>query len=583
MFIEPQEVVDAGNRLKIAHSQVLEEEHRILSQLTLLVVDEDEAIRVAMDVIGHADMIFSAGQLSIDLECHPVPMSDGPGFNLIAARHPQLILQKMEDPTARLVANDVGLDSDQKVLILTGPNTGGKTVAMKTVGLMALMARCGLHLPCDPKSTIGWYDHIEVAIGDDQSIASKLSTFAAHMSQLNGIIERAGTSTLVLVDEIAADTDPTQGQALAQAILEAFADAGAHTIVTTHFEGLKALPFADPRFRNAGVGFDPARFCPTYRLTLDVPQGSNGFDIAQTLGLNTTVVDRARSLTGAGTRAIESLMKALESKTAELGRATDAADDERQQLAQATADLEAQRRALEEEQRSLRDNAQHELLEDIKRRRAEVSAIVADLQQFARTEEIADAMRRANEAAQEIAEIEAVEASKVETRNDDDRVFEPLDSCEVGDWVHVPRLAKDGAVVAVDGKDSVVAIGNMRTRVPTRSLRRARTKAPRRGPEADRLRIREDSTHARPPMPITSAEEIDVRGLSSDEAISRIDGFLDHHYGSATTHIRVIHGHGTGALRSAIRAHLKRSGYTRSWRAGDEKEGGDGATITELA
>ena len=579
VFIEPQEVVDAGNSLKIARSEVLEEERRILARLTRLVVGEAQNVRTAVVILGHVDLLTACARLGEDLDCAPIEVGDAPGFDLISARHPQLVLQKLADPASPMVANDIGLGDDHQVLVLTGPNTGGKTVAMKTVGMLVLMARCGLHVPCDAKSKIGWYEALEVVIGDEQSIAGKLSTFAAHIRQLTDVLHRADQRTLVLVDEIAADTDPTQGQAMAQALLEAFAEREAHTIVTTHFEGLKAIPFADPRFRNAGVGFDPDNFVPTYRVTLDVPQGSNGFDIAQSLGLPEDIVGRARALTSEGTRAIDDLMKSLQSKALELDKARAEAERAEEELQAAKQQAEKAREALERTRKEVIDGERLELLEEIHATRNTIRGIVASLQKAGADPR--DAMRQANAAAKELADLEASELDKTDG-DVPERGLERLEEVNLGDWVHVPRLGRDGTVVKIESREVLVAVGNVRTRVPKASLRGAKTKA-KRNPNAQRFK--KPAAPARPEavVVITSGEEIDVRGLDTDECLARLDGFLDHHFGRGTTHVRIIHGHGTGALKAAIRSHLNRSGYVRKHRPGDEKEGGDGATVAQLA
>jgi DNA mismatch repair protein MutS2 len=590
VFIEPTAIVDLGNRLKIAQSEVQEEEYRILTRLTQLVVAESAALLLAMDAIGQIDLIAGCARLAESLECARILPSDQAGFDLRRARHPLLVLQALETKAAggtphEVIANDLGLKADQRVLVLTGPNTGGKTVAMKTVGLLALMVRCGLHLPCDERSELGWFERIEAAIGDQQSISSNLSTFAAHMQQLMSILERAHLETLVLVDEIAADTDPTQGQALAQSILEAFAERGAHTVVTTHFERLKVVPFADLRFRNAGVGFDPERMRPTYRVTLDVPQSSSGIDIAQAMGLPEPIAQRARSLTGEGAQAIESLLKGLEAKSAELDHARIKQEQAFDRLVASRNQLEAQKADLAREKRRVIEQARGELLNEVENVRAEVRGIIARLQKAAGSDAVKEAMRLATEAAAQVARIEAEEHAKLGPKP---ATEEPsgLEGVRVGDWVHVPRLGKDGEVVAIDGKDALLAVGNMRTRVPTDALTRAHTRRPKKASRTDSTRPTpspQKRQEAAAPAALSPAvEEIDLRGLGIDEALNRLDAFLDYHYTTSTPRLRIIHGHGTGALRVAVREHLERSGYVRSFRPGDDTEGGDGATIVEL-
>ncbi len=603
VFIEPQELVDLGNRLKIAQSDEKEEELRILSRLTSLVARDAGAVREIMRVVGLLDLLSGCARLAIDLDCSAIVPDSAPGFNLRNARHPLLLLQAFEaehaanDPSdeapvdqesgirrlSDVVGNDIGLLEGQLGLILSGPNTGGKTVALKTVGLFALMVRCGLHLPCDESSRIGWFRRVEVAIGDRQSIASNLSTFAAHLKELIGIIECADKKTLVLVDEIVSDTDPTQGQALAQAILEHLADRGAFMVVTTHFERLKAVPFADDRFRNAGVGFDPDGLKPTFHVTLDAPQGSSGFDIAQALGLSPVLVNRAKALTGDGATDLDRLIAGLEARSASLERVHQETESVKRALEEEKARWADKRRALNQEMEALKEEAREELLEEIAASRQEVRAIVARLQASKESGSARDAMREANRASVLLQKIEKSESSKQKAPEAPTR----LAKVEVGDWVHVASLNADGDVVKIEGKQAYVAVGNMRTRVPVASLSVAiaprSKKASRPSPKAGTWPQGGASFRASDTEAHELADELDLRGCSVDEAMNRLDAFLDHHYRSPTTRVSVIHGHGTGVLRDAVREQLRSSGYTRAVRPGDTHEGGDGVTVVDLA
>lgn len=613
VFIEPSAVVDLGNRLKIAQSEQVEEEHRILSNLTLLVIAEVDAIRQMIGVIALADLLTAGARLADELDCAAIVPGERPGFDLIAARHPLLALQALPQPAVDpresaksagaddpipepwapsvpptpVVPNDLGLGGEQRILLLTGPNTGGKTVAMKTIGLIATMVRAGLHVPCAPASRLGWFDRIEVAIGDEQSIASHLSTFAAHMKRLLEILERANPKTLVLIDEIAADTDPTQGQALAQAMLERLAERGTHTVVTTHFERLKAVPFSDRRFRNAGVGFDQKLLRPTYKVTLDLPQSSSGLDIARGLGLPAEIVDRAQDLIGEGSRALEKLMADLQARSNELDAARREAE-----LAEREAVLEKQKLAalqeqVERDKQLFRVEARAELLKEIEASRAEVRKMISALQAATENQSARDAMRLATEAQAGLTKIAAAEEAKHKEQVDPDQGQQvPLAEVRVGDWVHVKQLAKDGDVVGIDGKEAQIAVGNMRMRIPLSALYPARTRRPKKSERVDPKRLRRELNDAQARKPVGGpkvTEELDVRGHDINESLDRLDAFLDHHYGTPTTHVRIVHGHGTGALKAALRGHLKASGYVRSMRPGDDHEGGDGATIVELA
>mgnify|MGYP006292668287 CR=1 FL=1 len=612
VFIEPQALIDQGNRLKIAQSEQLEEEYRILSRLSRLVGRNADGVRITCSVIGTVDFWNANARLASDLDAVPIQPDSEPGFDLRAARHPLLVLQAItpdsadadagdeddvdaaeqpprveyskDNPRFEVVPNDLALEPDQRVLVLTGPNTGGKTVALKTVGLFALMARCGLHLPCDETSHIGWFDHIEATIGDLQSIEANLSTFAAHMKALLSTLARAKTGTLVLVDEIAADTDPTQGQAIAQAILERVAQRGALGVVTTHFERLKALPFQDPRFRNAGVGFDEKKLRPTYRVTLDVPQGSSAFDIAEGLGLGHDIVERARELLGAGTGSLDDLLKSVESRARSLEEARARAAEAKREADLARAETERVQKRLEREIEEVRVRARQELLDEIHTAREQARKLIAELQRAAQSESAAEAMRAANQAADAIRKLEEEEAAKLEAARPEPPATSPqkLEGVQVGQWVHVPKLGRDGEVLSLEGRDAQVAVGSMRLRVPQKSLRppagpRPKKTTPSR--EAKRSVSKRVTADAEKPV----VEEIDVRGHSIDQSIDRLEAFLDYHYGRPTTQVRIIHGHGTGALREALREHLRRSGYVKSLRPGEKEEGGDGVTVVQLS
>ncbi|HJL39776.1 MAG TPA: Smr/MutS family protein [Myxococcales bacterium LLY-WYZ-16_1] len=606
VFIEPQALIDLGNRLKIAQSEQADEEARILSELSVEVAKHGEDIRKICQVIGRVDFSNGAARLAMDLDAIPILPDPEPGFRLSKARHPLLVLQSIEPreredgtlerpkrPWFEVVANDLELRPEQQVLVLTGPNTGGKTVAMKTIGLAALMVRCGLHVPCGEGSRIGWYRNLVGTLGDQQSLVSNLSTFAAHMKALMEILSVAGSGTLALIDEIAADTDPTQGQAIAQAVLEQLADKKSHVVVTTHFERLKALPFQDGRFRNAGVGFDEVALQPTYRVSLDMAQGSSAFDIAAGLGLDAGIVERARSLFGEGADSLENLLKAVERKNRELEAAQVEAAERARSLERERAEFERTQRRLEREIEDVKARARTELFEEIKEARERARKLVAELQRAASGPSAAESMRVANRVSEALRDLEASELARAEAekpREADTEPDKPLLSLEVGQRVHVPRLGRDGEIVSVEGRDVQVAVGTVKMRVPASSLRPPTSESTSKPPSRGRSRAarRDPSTFAaggteRPDSPTPAPEELDLRGHSVDESIERLEAFLDYHYGSPTQHVRVIHGHGTGALKEAIREHLRRSGYVKSMRPGERDEGGDGVTVVHLA
>ncbi len=584
VFIEPQAVVDLGNRLKIAQSELREEEHRILSELTLLACAEGPEIIEAMRVVGEIDSVFAQARLFNELRCQAIVPEEVPGFWLVGARHPLLVLQGLErdaEDHEEVVANSFALEEGQSALLITGPNTGGKTVAMKTIGMLAMMVRFGFHIPCAEGSRLGWYNRIEVAIGDQQSIAANLSTFAGHVKELVRIVQSAEPGVLVLVDEIAADTDPNQGQALARSVLERLVEQKAHVVVTTHFESLKALPFADGRFRNAGVGFDPERMAPTYRVTLDVPQGSSAFDIARRLGLSADIVQRARSYLGDGTREIERLRTEMQKRSASLLAAEEEAKQEQERARRAIAEAETKVAASAAKVAKVEAAARDDLITDIAASREEVRRLVARLQSAEADLTPREAMKAANQSADALAKLEKAEREKLPATEAKADAPRRLDSVAIGDWVHVSSLSRDGEVTGLDGKMALLVVGSVKMRAPIKTLLRAKTARPKRKTKKG-VKVMSQPPRS-PGEPVVIMEELDVRGSTSDEVADRIEAFLDYHYRAPTTHIRVIHGHGTGALRAAVREHLERSGYVSTHRPGEKSEGGDGATVASLS
>lgn len=585
VFIEPQALVDLGNRLKIAQSDAREEEIRILSFLSAEVAKVAPSVRRTMEAVGHVDFLIAAARLAEDLHASPIKPDVRAGFEIMRARHPLLVLAAHAAAAAgetspSVVANDLALKDGQHALLFTGPNTGGKTVAMKTIGLLALMVRAGLHVPCGEHSRIGWYTRFAVVIGDQQSIASQLSTFSAHLKALVSALQRAGPSTLVLVDEIAADTDPSQGQALAQAFLERLADKGAHIVATTHFESLKVLAFQDERFRNAGVGFDPDRLAPTYEVTLDVPQGSSALDIAQSLGVVPTVIERARALVDPGQSNIQAMLVRLDDQLQSLRTAEAQAAEQARAAQKAEAEAERQQRRLAREIELVQERAQEGLLEEVESARRRVKSLLRELDGLESSGTGEELVKAANAAARELKSMaDRPTVAKEETPPPPAPDF----AVKRGDWVHVPRVGQDGAVQSVDGRDAQVLVGNVRIRARVKDLRPAKRRPPKGAGEHARRKRMERPVAPPVDKKVDIWERLDLRGATVDEAIDRLDGFLDHHYAAPTTHIRIVHGVGSGALRQALRSHLRASGYVKHCGPDDSDDGADAATVVELA
>ena len=576
LFVEPQSLVGIGNDLAIAQSVALEEERRVLQELSDAVGRESARVLEGVEAAAELDEAEAAAQLGADLDAATpvVEEADGP-MVLLQLRHPLLVLRARE-----VVANDVRIEDPVRALVVSGPNAGGKTVTLTAVGVCAVLLRAGLQVPAASGSRLPLFTSVHSAVGDAQDLAQDLSTFSAHVRELKRILEGAGPGALALIDEIAADTDPREGAALAIAVLEELIGRGVRVLVTTHLEELKALTHVDHRFLNARVGFDSKRMVPTYRLQLGASGTSSALDLASRMGLAPHVVDRARQL--------------VRSAGGPLAQALTAAEEERRSLAAeleqaraATAAAEASARALAAERAQFAEHRRAEESAHAERLRAEseraltqVSAQLAELRQHA-TVERAEAARTALAAQAEAARTRAETLSRESAR----ATLAPApDTLEVGDVVHHLGLRRDVTVLEMDGDEVLVSAGALKMRVPRAELAGARDERPAsRFPASDRGRSSlERASHAAPRSLEAPALRVDVRGLRADEAVREVDSFLDQAFRNGDPGVLVLHGHGTGALKQAVREYLEDSPYVRMYRPGESHEGGDGVTVVGL-
>src|SRR5216683_2071743 len=373
LFIEPQELLELGNQLTIAEAGALEEEQRILAELSGAVGRRAPQLEQDVATLARLDEAGAGAKLSDELRASAPELREGPqeSFRLLSLRHPLLALR-----VHQVVANDVALPGEARALIVSGPNAGGKTVTITAVGLSALMARAGLPVPAADGSAVPLYRTVYTAIGDEGDLSRDLSTFTAHLTALKHILEAAGPGTLVLIDEIAADTDPREGAAIAIAALEKLVAAGAQVLITTHLEELKALALADPRFAPASVGFDVERLAPTYVLKLGEVGASSAIEIARRVGLPEDVCARAREILGGGSSAVSQAVSLLERERAEAARARAELGAAREELERERAQVERERERLRSLEQETRAGARAELVEDFARKRAEVAALI---------------------------------------------------------------------------------------------------------------------------------------------------------------------------------------------------------------
>ena len=585
VFVEPTALVAVNNRLKVTELDIRRESRRILEALTADVAALAEPLRRTAAVLAALDVRLAGARLGLAYGGSAIDIVDAPIVELREARHPLLALSHAA--AADVVANDIALGGQQPpILVVSGPNAGGKTVLMKTVGLAALMARAGLLVAADPRSRVGFFDDVRADIGDRQSVMGDLSTFSGHLANVAEILRpSAGPApALVLLDELMAGTNPDQGAALARATAEALASRNALAVITTHYDSLKALGESDAHFANAGMQYDLAELRPTFRLVIGAPGRSYAFDIAARMGLPAPLLERARALAGSSSVGLEALLARLEAREAAL-----VAEAERLAAAEAeaAAAAEAQRQAaaaLVARERELRLNARAAADAAIAEARAALKAIVRQAQE-AGTGRAAEAAR---------GEIDRVAAGVHDSLPAREVAAPPAaEAWKPGARVFVERLGAEGVLAEVpDGRGRArVTVGKMTLDVAVDELRPSAAPA-QRVERARRAEARaetgqaaaggsggEDSLALVSPG---SGRTLDLRGQSGDEALAALDAFLDRAALSGETHIVVVHGHGTGALRKRVRAHLDESPYVARWAPGTPRQGGDGASIAEL-
>jgi DNA mismatch repair protein MutS2 len=572
VFIEPEAVVGHNNRLKLLELEVAEEERRIFSELSLGVEEALPQIHVNIEVLGALDLMDAAAGLAIDLRAAPPEMTREGALDLRHARHPLMVLAGRN-----CVPIDVVVDFGQ-TLVISGPNAGGKTVALKTAGLLALLARAGLHIPAQEGSKVPLFSEILSDVGDDQSLERNLSTFSAHVIQLRAFFEVAKPGVLILLDEIAVGTDPDQGAALAQSVLEGLAERGATVLLTTHYDRLKLLPAHDPRFINASVGFDLETLAPTYRLELGLPGASLAIVVAGRLGLPEAVCTRATTLLDEGQVGMEKLLLDLEAERRKLTQERVSAESIREEAEAAHAEA---RRRVDEAQKhfeAARRGAHDEAVDTLRRARRELERTATVLRRSAGQVTPAELSVAEHQIAEAAA---AVHAAAPAPAAPPGRPVK-LEELTAGLPVFMIKLGGHGRVLAPPkGRKVAVQVGALKLHVEVDDLRIVDTQASERSRRAERGHSGFDE--------VTPAGErrggyltVDVRGERIDVALGMAEKLLDDALRVGDSQVVVIHGHGTGALRESLRDRLSDFPGVTGLRPGKEGEGGDGVTVVVL-
>lgn len=580
LFVEPRAVIPMGNRLKVLEAEVRREEQAAYARLTALVADALPSADGAAQALGLADLRAGMAKLAHDLSLTFPVVIDEPRLDLLAARHPLLALE-----TKDVVPSDLSLEAGC-ALVVSGPNAGGKTVTLTTLGLAALMVRAGMPVACDDGSTVGLFDVVLTDVGDDQSLQKNLSTFSAHVTNLAGVLADTSRGALVLLDELAGGTDPREGEALAAALLDSLCARGGAVAVTTHYEGLKAQAAADTRFKNASVGFDLSTMTPTFRLAIGVPGGSSALAVARRFGIPGPVVERAERFLTREDQSFEQVVKRLDDERAALELARLAAQKTEEQAREARDRLEGELRALKEREKKTLSDEAAELLDRLRRAREELRAAQARL----RSKKVdAAGLREAERALDRVSGEVAVGGPVDRALGRADASQEngerpPLTTVRKGDRVWVTRVRAEADVIEVLGGGSVkVAAGPLKMTVSMGELRAVvdldRAPPPPPGPSRPRVGRAQSSDN-----PIATGDNTcDLRGLRVDDGVAMANAFLDRALGSGQDVVFLLHGHGTGALREALRKELTSSRYVARSRPGSSDQGGDAVTVVWLA
>ncbi len=575
VFLEPRELVDLNNAIKVAELEVAREVTRILHELSRAVAAQASAWAEALEALATLDCVAAKAAFSRQVRGVAVTVQSGGRIAVRQARHPLLALARDE-----VVANDILLEESVRVLIISGPNTGGKTVTLKLVGLFALMVRAGLQLPCAQDSEMGLFPRVFADIGDAQDLARDLSSFSAHMTKMISLLKAATandarasgpTGLLVLLDEPVTSTDPAEGAALAEALLMRLAQLGATVVATTHYNPLKLLAQSTPGFMNASVEFDVSRLAPTYRLIMNRPGGSSAIDIAGRLGMDEAVLEDALERVCREDRSLETTLSELQETQrrldAELARAK-ALREHTERAARDASDIAERLRTTERDERK---SAKRKLTDEVLRARAEVQAVLEGLKRE-------PTLTKAKAAKQRLADLAS--AAHDDLVPVEERV--PLAQLRTGDQVELVALGLRGILLGDPrGKKRVrVRVGDRELSVEVSTLVGL---AGRRGEAAPTATAPvQRASASMPAAPVTAPDVVDVRGKTAEEALDLTIAALDQAMLAGAARLRIIHGHGTGRLKGVLRDYLKHSEYVAASRAGERAEGGDGVTIVDL-
>jgi len=562
LFMEPMAVVRLNNELREVRAKESAEIQRILQMLSSKIAQDEKIIKRDLMIITRLDSIAAAAKFSLDFECNAPEINEKGLIELNQARHPLL----KEDP----VPIDLKLGDDITTLVITGPNTGGKTVALKTVGLLTLMTQTGLHIPAAANSTVAVFKKIFADIGDEQSIEQSLSTFSSHMHRIREFLAESDDSTLVLMDELGVGTDPEEGAALGISILEKLQQKNAVTIATTHYSQLKSYAYTTDEVENASVEFDIETLKPTYKLIMGVPGGSNAFEIALRLGIPQEIIDRARTLLSDESIKVEDIINELNQERNRYQKLREEMeelrDHEKKLKEKYEKMIEEQQQKHEKEMKAAREEAEA-IVEETKK---ETKRIISNLKSkdFTQRSEVDRAQTSANQNLKELSEILEAENEKEKEKIDADEFKE-------GDQVRVRSIGRKGEITSIDRdkKEAQIQAGIMQVTASLADLVKVDIPDDSEEKQLKNYRVKK-AQHVSP--------KLDLRGERYEAAQYKVDKYLDDAFLAGLNEVEIVHGKGTGALRNAVEEVLEKNSHVQDYRLGRQKEGGMGVTIVKI-
>ena len=564
LFIEPSAVVELGNEYKKLLAEEADEIERILTELTAMLAPYADEIREDLNIMGQIDLVFAKAKLSRELNAVMPRLNRNNYVRIVRGRHPLI-------PADRVVPIDIWIGRDYRSLIITGPNTGGKTVTLKIVGLFALMVQSGIFVPANEGSEFPVFEHIYADIGDEQSIEQSLSTFSSHMKNIVGILDKADENSLVLLDELGAGTDPIEGAALAMSILEELNNRRCTCVSTTHYSEIKAFAMTHEGMENASMEFDIDRLCPTYRLYIGIPGKSNAFEISSRLGLPNSIIDKAKGFLKGEDVRFEDIISSAQSQHRIAEEERKMAEEARAELEKLRADAERERRKLDEDRNRLQAKAKEDAKRIVADTKREMEKLIVEIRSIKDIDR--SAADRVIQAARDKLRATETAGNEKEAIKKEDNT-KPPKTVRAGDTVNIVTLDQKATVLsAPDSKGEVmVQAGVMKLNVKLKDIRLIEEKKAA-APTSGKVGLGAGKQ---------VGFELDVRGMLVDEANIIVDRYLDDAYNAGLSEVNIIHGKGTGALRAGVQAFLKRHPLVKGYRMGSYGEGDAGVTVVTL-